>query len=98
MKFLRDITYRDGSGSSKKVWYNMSCLSATIIILWTGYKLPTEQGMDDWTYIWLFAIYLCTVGGFEVVLQILKLIVQWKNGQSAKENIDAGANQDVPNN
>lgn len=85
MNFIKDITHRDGKGSSKKFWYNIACLTATVVILWTAYKLPTAEGMDDWVFIWLFGIYLVTAGGFDVILEVLRLILQLRTGVKPQE-------------
>lgn len=76
MSFLKDITHRDGKGSSKKIWYNGAALAATCVLLWVCYK----DNMEDWAFITLYAIYLCTVGGFEVVLKMLDMMIKLKNG------------------
>lgn len=76
MKILYDITHRDGKGSSKKVWYNIAGLTSTIIVLWVCYK----DTMEDYSFICLFAIYLVTVGGFEVMLRMMAMVIAFKNG------------------
>lgn len=74
LSFLKDITHRDGEGSSKKLWYNVACGAATVIMLWEAFQLPSAYGMDDWAFIWLFGVFLLSVGGFEVLLQVVRLI------------------------
>lgn len=83
MSFLKDITHRDDKGSSKKLWYNGAALTATIVLLWVAYK----DNMEDWAFITFYAVYLGTVGGFEVVLKIMDMLIQFKNGK--RENINA---------
>ena len=91
-EFIRGLTHRNGMASSKKTWFNGACLTATAIMAWLAYKLPTVDGMDDWAFIWLFAIYLVTVGGFDVLLEMMKLALQWK---TVKE-INTLENKGVP--
>lgn len=79
-QFIKDLTHRNGQGSSKKFWYNMACFTATVVMLWIASKLPTEFGMDDWIFVVLFGVYLITVGGFEVILEVAKLFIQWRTG------------------
>lgn len=79
MKFLTDITYRDGKGSSKKLWFNLACLTATITLLWVCYK----DNMEDWAFIIFYAIYLITVGGFEIILRMMAMVIEFKNGKPA---------------
>lgn len=83
--FVKGLTHRNGEPSSKKFWYNIAALVASIVIIWEGYKLPTVDGMDDWSFIWLFAIYLITVGGFEVILEMMRLAITWKTGGKVEE-------------
>lgn len=91
-KFIRGITHRNGEPSSKKFWYNVAGLAATAIILYLAYTLPTERGMEDWVFVWLFAIYLVTVGGFEVILQMMRMMLEWKNGtQKGAADVQAKA-------
>lgn len=80
IQFVKDITHRNGEGSSKKLWYNLACLAATAVLLRLAWKLSTADGMEDWTFVWLFAIYLVTVGGFDVILEMMRLVIQWKTG------------------
>jgi hypothetical protein len=93
MRFLHDITHRNGQGSSKKFWYNIAGLTATIVVLWVCYK----DTMEDYAFICLFLTYLLTVGGFEVILKMTQMIVDIKSGHSSttvttsttKENTNA---------
>ena len=85
LPFIMDITHRDGSGSSKKLWYNLACMTATVVLLWCAWALPSDKGLEDWAFIWLFAIYLVTVGGFEVLLKMMTLVVAWKGGKPPED-------------
>lgn len=76
-QWLQEINYRDGKYNSKLVWYNLSCLTATSVVLWTCYR----DLMEDYAFIWLFSIYLITVGGFEVILKAMSMIIDFKNGK-----------------
>ena len=53
----------DGKTSTTKFWYNIACLSATLILLWYAwaYKLTWE----------MFGLYLISVGGFSSVSKFL---------------------------
>lgn len=86
--FFKSIVYRDGASSSKKLWYHGACAVACVIMLYLAFTLPTDRGMEDWTFVWLFAIFMLTVGGFDVILQALKLIIEWKNGKPAQEVVE----------
>jgi hypothetical protein len=74
MKFLHDLTHRDGQASTKKFFYAMACTVATICLVWITYR----DTMEDWAYITLFLVYLLTVGGFEVILKMAQMIVDIK--------------------
>lgn len=87
-KFLTDITSRNGAVSSKKFWYNVAGATGTGVVVWLAYKLPTPDGMDDMTYVWLFGIYLLTVGGFDVILETMRLLVQFKSGGQNAVRVD----------
>lgn len=54
---------KDGKTSTTKFWYNIACLSATLILLWYAwaYKLTWE----------MFGLYLISVGGFSSVSKFL---------------------------
>lgn len=77
MKFINDIVHRDGKGSSKKLWYNIAGLTATIILLWVCYK----DTFEDYAFICLFSVYLVTVGGFEVMLKMMAMVIEFKTGK-----------------
>jgi hypothetical protein len=77
VNFLTDITHRDGKGSSKKLWYNLACVAATVCLLWITYK----DTFEDWAYICLYLIYLACIGGFEVVPKMMAMIIEYKNGK-----------------
>ena len=77
MKFLKDITGRDGKFSSKKVWYNVAGFASTACLLWIAYK----DTFEDYAFICLYAVYLVTVGGFEVMLKMMAMIIEFKNGK-----------------
>lgn len=79
MQFFKDITHRDNRGSSKKLWFNMACLTATFVLGWVCYK----DNMEDWAFICLYATYLITVGGFEIILKMMAMIIEFKNGKGA---------------
>jgi hypothetical protein len=76
MKFITDLTHRDGKGSSKKLWFNIACLIATIIICWVAYK----DTMEDYAFIVFYAVYLACIGGFEIIPKLLGMIIEFKNG------------------
>ena len=78
-KVIREISQRDGKLSSKRFWYNAAGLASTLIIVYLAWTLPTVNGMEDWVFVWVFAVYLITVGGFEVILEMMRLAIQWKN-------------------
>ena len=78
MRFFVDIMKRDGKYSSKKVFYNVAGITATIALLWVTYK----DTMEDYAFICLFSVYLVTVGGFEVMLKMMAMIIEFKNGRS----------------
>ena len=80
MQFFKDINYRDGKGSSKKWWFNIACLTATIILLWICYK----DNMEDYAFIALFSIYLTCLGGFEVIPKILAMVLEFKTGKKVE--------------
>jgi hypothetical protein len=84
-QFIKDITSRNGEGSSKKLWYNGACLFSTIMMLYITYKQPTEYGFEDWAYVCLVLVYLGCVGGFDVILEMMRLLVQFKNGSVGTE-------------
>lgn len=84
MAFIKDITHRDGIGSSKKLWFNISCFTATYVLVLVARK----DTMEDYAFICLFAVYLVTVGGFEVIPKILAMILEFKTGKG-------GCNGDV---
>lgn len=102
MQFLHDLTHRNGQGSSKKFWYNISALTSTIILLWICYK----DTMEDYAFIFLFMAYLLTVGGFEVILKMTQMVIDLKSGTTSsktstvvtKENINANPVPPVPQN
>jgi len=77
--FFREMFSRDGTISSKKFWYSAAALTATICLLWVTYK----DNMDDWIYVCLFCIYLVTVGGFEVMLKMMAMVIEFKTGKPA---------------
>ena len=77
-QFFKAIVSRDGKISSKKLWYNFAGATATACLLWITYK----DDMEDWTYICFYSIYLVTVGGFEVMLKMMAMIIEFKNGRS----------------
>lgn len=77
-QLLKDLNSRDGQLSSKKLWYNLSCLTSTVVVLWACYR----DSIEDFYFICLIGIYLCTVGGFEVILEILRLVKGVKNADS----------------
>jgi hypothetical protein len=39
--------------------------------------------MEDWAFICLYATYLITVGGFEIILKMMAMIIEFKNGKGA---------------
>ena len=77
MAFLKDIAGRDGKWSSRKVWYNLSCLSVTGCMIYITYR-----GMDDNGYIAMLSIYLITVGCFDVLLKVIDMILQFKGSRT----------------
>ena len=78
MRFFVDIMKRDGKYSSKKVFYNVAGVAATVVLLWLAYK----DTMEDYAFICLYSVYLVTVGGFEVMLKMMAMIIEFKNGRS----------------
>ena len=78
MKFFIDLMGRDNKWSSKKVFYCIAGLVATICLLWITYR----DTMEDWNYICLFSVYLVTVGGFEVMLKMMAMVLDFKSGRS----------------
>jgi hypothetical protein len=81
--FFTGLTHRNGEVSTKKIFYGVAGAASTFIIVYEALKLPTPDGMDDWAFIWLFAIYLVTVGGFDVILEMMRLVISFKNGTVA---------------
>lgn len=80
MSFFKDILGRDDKWSSKKLWYNVACLTATIVVLVMAYR----NTMEAYAYICLYSVYLVTVGGFEVIPKILAMILEFKSGKEIK--------------
>lgn len=81
-RFFKEFVSRNGEGSSKKLWYNGACAVASVIMVYLAWTLPTERGIDDSIFVWLFAVYLGTVGGFDVILEIMRLFIQLKTGSA----------------
>jgi hypothetical protein len=50
--------------NTSRVWRNVACATATILVLWDGYK----YGVDPW----ILLVYLATVGGFEWISAVIK--------------------------
>lgn len=84
-QFLKEVNSRNGEFSSKKFWYNMACAVSTVIVLYLAWYLPEKaifvngqwiknNNVDDWTYLYIFLAYMCCVGGFEVILEGIRLI------------------------
>ena len=80
MNYFKDIFYRDGSGSTERTWYNIAGLATTLVVLYLPFYIHEKDGVDVWAYVWIFAIYLVTVGGFKVLLEMMRLLVSWKTG------------------
>lgn len=75
--FFTDLFYRDGKGDQKKTFYNVAGVTATACLLWACYK----DNMEDYAFICLFSVYLVTVGGFEVMLKMMSMVIEFKNGK-----------------
>lgn len=88
MKFIKDLTHRGEVGSSKKFWYNISCLTATIVL----FQVFIANTMEDYYMVILYAVYLVTVGGFEVIPKMLAMFIEFKTGKGVK---DAGTDDAV---
>jgi predicted outer membrane lipoprotein len=86
-QFIKDITSRNGEGSSKKLWYNGACLVSSIVVIRLAWTLPTEYGMEDWAFVWLLGVFLVCVGGFDVILEMMRLAIQWKSGTPAPSTV-----------
>jgi hypothetical protein len=80
MSYFKDIFYRDGQGSTERTWYNVAGLAATFVVIYLACYTHEAGGVDIWAYVWIFAIYLITVGGFKVLLEMMRLLVSWKTG------------------
>jgi hypothetical protein len=80
MSYFKDIFYRDGQGSTERTWYNVAGLAATFVVVYLACYTHEAGGVDIWAYVWIFAIYLITVGGFKVLLEMMRLLVSWKTG------------------
>ena len=77
MKFWIDIMGRADKFSSKKLWFNLSCLTATGCLIWITYKASMEDAM----YITLYCIYLMCLGGFEILPKVLSMVLDFKSGR-----------------
>ena len=86
-QFLKEITERNGESSSKKLWYNGACLTATIVLLWICYK----DTFEDWAFISIYSVYLVTVGGFEVIIDLVNKIIEFKTGKKETPSADTPA-------
>ena len=62
-KFIKDMVLRDEEASHTKVWMNIACLVATMVILWYAWHIKLTD--------WMFILYLATVGGFDVVFRLI---------------------------
>ena len=82
MKFFADIMGRADRFSSKKVWFNLSCLIASGCLCYITYR----NDMDDFYYIVLYSIYLTCLGSFEIIPKILAMVLEFKTGKPS--NID----------
>ena len=84
MKFFIDIMGRADKFSSKKVWFNISCLIASGCLCYITYR----NDMDDTYYIILYSIYLTCLGGFEIIPKILAMVLEFKTGRTTTTTTD----------
>lgn len=87
MSFFKDIMGRDNKWSSKKVWFNIACLTGTFVLLLVAYK----DTMEDYAFICLYAVYMASIGGSEIIPKMLAMILEFKTGRKT----DGMANSSV---
>ena len=87
MKFLLDVAGRDGKWSSRKIWYNICGITSTVCLLWLTYQIKPADEIS-WMYIALYSIYLVTVGGFDVMLKMMTMIIEFKNGKPTTTSVE----------
>jgi phage-related holin len=78
---FKEINSRDGKWSSKKIWFNVCCLTATIVLAWIAYK----DTMEDYAFIIFYCIYLVCLGGFEIIPKVLGMVLEFKTGKKVEE-------------
>lgn len=71
---------KDGKTSTTKFWYNIACLSATLIVIHYAkeYKLTWE----------MFGLYLISVGGFSSISKFLNY--RFKTTEEPNNTIQQG--------
>jgi hypothetical protein len=75
--FWKETLGRDGKWNDKKIAYAIACLVASYILVFIAWK----DNMEDWAFICLYCAYLVTVGGFEIILKMMAMIIEFKNGK-----------------